>query len=722
MTGSGRVRRQQLSALADLPRRTKSSPSRQRWRFVASIAAALAAFLAVGAANASAALPAHPFKETFGSAAKPQFEIPAGIAVDQATEDVYVIDLESHSLHRYKANGESAPFTALASNVIDGKSGEDETPQGEILSNENESSSEVQVAVAPPGAGATAGDIYVTDAANGQLDIFSSAGKYLGQKSFAYPCGVGVNAAGTVFVGNNRPGGGTEAALYKFNATSPGNLTEVAHFPTLDKCLVAAGFGPAADSVFVNEVGGPVAKLNASNGTEDYKFSSASRTFAVSSDPATGHVYVTNEEFKVQEFDASGNAAQEVSSTPLPAPGGPIGLAVGVAVNPITGNMYVSELANPEVQVFGPSPITKALTVTVVGSGVVECRDALSTNFGSCAGTYPESHTIVLRAAAASGSSFGGWTGFSSSGVATPCVGAVAECEVNMGADASGTATFVANPTANLKVTRSGSGSGSVSSVPGGINCGSVCESAFQLGKTITLEAAPDPGSAVVEWTGCDSVAGSNCHISFNAARSVGVVFAKVPRSLTINKSGTGGGSVSCNGGACSGSYPDGTIVTLSATPDSASSFTGWSGAGCSGTGSCTVTITADTAVTAGFGLNSKAGPPPAPTPCIATVGSSATVTAGQASIQLTCAAGTAGASGKVTLKAKVKQGKKQKTIAIGSASFNVVAGKSAAVKVKITNSQVKKQLNNGKVVKAQVSGPSVKSSTVKLKASKSKK
>jgi hypothetical protein len=678
------------------------------------LAVAILSLLAIAVSPASGAVPPHPFKEAFGSAVKPQFEIPAGIAVDQATEDVYVIDLESHSLRRYKANGESAPFAALASNVIDGKSGEDQTPESEILSSENGSSSEVQVAVAPPGAGAAAGDIYVTDASNGKLDIFSPAGKYLGQKSFAYPCGVAVNAVGTVFVGNNRAGGGTEAALYKLNATSPGNLTEVAHFPTADKCLVAAGFGPAADSVFVNELSGPVTKLNASNGTEDYTFSSASRTFAVSSDPATGHVYVANEAFEIQEFDASGNAVREVSSTILPAPGGPVGIAVGVAVNPFTGDLYVSELANPEVQVF--SPIASALTVTVVGSGAVECKDALSATFGPCAATYPESHTIVLRAVAASGSSFGGWTGFSSPGVTSSCSAAVAECEVTLGADASGTATFVANPTANLTVTRSGSGSGSVSSVPGGINCGSACESAFQLGRLITLEAAPDPGSAVVEWTGCDSVAGNNCHISFNAARTVGVVFARVPHSLTIDRSGTGGGSVSCDGGACSGSYPDGTTVTLSATPDSASSFTGWSGGGCSGTGSCTVTITADTAVTAGFGLNSKAGSPPALSPCVATVGSSATVTGDRASIQLTCASGTSGADGKVTLKAKVTQGKKQKSMVIGSATYNVAAGKSAMVEVKITNSQVKKQLDSGRAVKAQVSGDSVKSSTVKLK------
>ena len=215
---------------------------------LAAVAAiAILASLALAASSASAAVPVHTHKEVFGSAAEPEFQSPGGIAVDQATEDVYVIDAVEQTLNRYKANGEKAPFAALSgSNVIDGKSGEDQTPQGEILSTEG-SPAEAQVAVAPPSVGSTAGDIYVTDAANGKLDIFSSEGRYLGQESFGYPCGVAVNSAGTVFVGSFE----NEAALYKLEATSPGHLSEVAHFPTPRPCQVAAGFGPAAGSVFV---------------------------------------------------------------------------------------------------------------------------------------------------------------------------------------------------------------------------------------------------------------------------------------------------------------------------------------------------------------------------------------------------------------------------------------------------------------------------------------
>jgi hypothetical protein len=46
-------------------------------------------------------------------------------------------------------------------------------------------------------------------------------------------------------------------------------------------------------------------------------------------------------------------------------------------------------------------------------------------------------------------------------------------------------------------------------------------------------------------------------------------------------------------------------VVTLTATAASGSTFAGWSGGGCSGTGTCTVTMTADKSVTANFDLTS---------------------------------------------------------------------------------------------------------------------
>jgi phospholipase C len=54
-------------------------------------------------------------------------------------------------------------------------------------------------------------------------------------------------------------------------------------------------------------------------------------------------------------------------------------------------------------------------------------------------------------------------------------------------------------------------------------------------------------------------------------------------------------------GDGCFGSFAYGTDVTLTATPSSGYIFAGWSGAGCSGTAACSITVTSNTSVTATF-------------------------------------------------------------------------------------------------------------------------
>lgn len=80
--------------------------------------------------------------------------------------------------------------------------------------------------------------------------------------------------------------------------------------------------------------------------------------------------------------------------------------------------------------------------------------------------------------------------------------------------------------------------------------------------------------------------------------------------TLKTNKSGFGAvtsndGKINC-GLDCSEKYNSNPITTviLTATPQDGSSFFGWSGGGCKGTGICTVTMTKSTTVTAKFKKN----------------------------------------------------------------------------------------------------------------------
>jgi hypothetical protein len=86
---------------------------------------------------------------------------------------------------------------------------------------------------------------------------------------------------------------------------------------------------------------------------------------------------------------------------------------------------------------------------------------------------------------------------------------------------------------------------------------------------------------------------------------TVGTVGAG-PHMLTVTTSGTGTGTVTSSptgidcGVDCSEAYTAGTVVTLTASPDGSSTFSGWSGA-CTGTGTCEVTMNAAMSVTATF-------------------------------------------------------------------------------------------------------------------------
>ena len=163
---------------------------------------------------------------------------------------------------------------------------------------------------------------------------------------------------------------------------------------------------------------------------------------------------------------------------------------------------------------------------------------------------------------------------------------------------------------ATLGVVRAGAGSGTVTSVPAGINCGTSCSSSYGTGVQVTLTATPARGSVFAGWSGAGCSGTGTCVV--NAAGSTIVTATFTASSSTsfmlgVNLAGTGAGSVTSSPGGisclgdCSEPYLSGSVVVLSATAAAGSVFTGWSGAGCSGTGTCAVTVNGVTTVTASF-------------------------------------------------------------------------------------------------------------------------
>lgn len=171
-----------------------------------------------------------------------------------------------------------------------------------------------------------------------------------------------------------------------------------------------------------------------------------------------------------------------------------------------------------------------------------------------------------------------------------------------------------------VKVSRDGSGQGTVSSSPDGIECGSVCQTPFDDGSPVMLAATPAPGSSFTGWDGACTGTGS-CVIELTGTATVKATFESSGSSppehtLVVQKSGPGSGAVTSDppgiscGVACQNQFAKGAEVILTATPDPGSAFTGWNGA-CQGTAvTCQVKMDETRSVWASFSKSDPDHPP----------------------------------------------------------------------------------------------------------------
>jgi Divergent InlB B-repeat domain len=239
----------------------------------------------------------------------------------------------------------------------------------------------------------------------------------------------------------------------------------------------------------------------------------------------------------------------------------------------------------------------KAYSVTIQktgsGAGTVLSTPAVVDCGATCAATV-NAGTLSLTAKPAFDSVFIGWSGGACNGAGT--------CVFTVAADTTVTAEF--SPGVPLSVVKTGTGDGSVTSTPGGINCGATCARAFTPGTAVTLTATPFFGSFFVGWSGGACSGTGTCTVALTSATQVTADFVQEVQ-ISVAKSGSGSGTVTSSpagidcGTTCSANLSG--SVTLTATPAADSVFVGWSGGGCSGTGPCTVTVDGAVQVTASF-------------------------------------------------------------------------------------------------------------------------
>jgi len=273
--------------------------------------------------------------------------------------------------------------------------------------------------------------------------------------------------------------------------------------------------------------------------------------------------------------------------------------------------------------------ITKAGTgnATIISSPVgIDCGT-------TCRAEFKAKSNVTLTATVATGSIFKSWGG--------ACKGTAATCIVTLKEAQSVTAITELLPI-TLNVTKTGSGIGTVTSVPAGIDCGITCSAIYSPklaayyddsrksrehedsdgddghkhddddhGKPaalVTLTATPATGSTFQGWSDACTGIAATCTVTMDQTKSVSARFTLMQMTLSVTKTGTGTGGtitslqtgIDC-GTSCSGIYDWGSQVTLAATPATGSTFNGWSGA-CSGTATtCTVTMDRTQNVSADF-------------------------------------------------------------------------------------------------------------------------
>ena len=267
-----------------------------------------------------------------------------------------------------------------------------------------------------------------------------------------------------------------------------------------------------------------------------------------------------------------------------------------------------------------------AVTGTGTGDGVVTSFPAaincvitkgLAASTG-CSANFAKNTVVTLTPKPQSGHSFVSWS--------KSCTGTTM-CTLTMGASKSVTARFLKGPfTIRITGGSTGVGDGVVQTQAGltpAINCvitkgvaaSTGCAGTYPAYTEIQLVTTPAAGQGLITWGTPCSGSGA-CQLVAVQARTISATIGSV-QPLSVAGTGTGGGTVKSQAGltpaiycvisggtaatdGCARSYATSTLVTLTANPDAGNAFTGWSG-GCTGTGTCQVTMAQATAVTAAF-------------------------------------------------------------------------------------------------------------------------
>ncbi len=256
-----------------------------------------------------------------------------------------------------------------------------------------------------------------------------------------------------------------------------------------------------------------------------------------------------------------------------------------------------------------------ALTTTLNGpgagavlvNGVIACSTPGNVATTTCSDAFDIGTSITLSATAVSSSQFTGFTG--------ACSG-TAPCTIVLTAPLAVTATFSVAQFP-LTITLSGTGAGTLVSSDG-MTCTSTitntvatCTKMVSSGTTVSVNASPTVESTFDGYSG-DCTGKAACSFAMTAPRSISATFTRRQVQITVQLSGTGGGTVTGGGAAfctmalaaktatCVKMVDYGSTIVFAGNPGFESTFDDFGG-DCTGGTTCSLTVVSPSTVTALF-------------------------------------------------------------------------------------------------------------------------
>ena len=351
------------------------------------------------------------------------------------------------------------------------------------------------------------GDLYVSSYNTKAIKVYSAAGSFIKEFSTAGiggegPCGIAVDSAGNVYVTR----WGTDIFKYKPSAYPPTGTTTWAPDTagtTSETGFIASGnsaaVDPKTDNVYIAQ--GSHISAYQSNGTPISETIGSgvagANYYGVDVYGKSGNVYATDvAHSKALIFDPTGaTVLKEISGAGTPTGAfsfNAFGNVAYLAVDQANGNVYVGDIpAHAAVVAFDEAG--NYLT-TITHSPVFSTAEPSDIAIDGSK-TSPSKGTVYISSLDNHVYAFGPLppSGF------------------------------------EMTVAKAGPGLGTVTSEPGGINCGPGCKASFAESETVTLTATPDPPSAFDRWSGCDVAAGNKCEVTLEEAREVIAYFSDPP-------------------------------------------------------------------------------------------------------------------------------------------------------------------------------------------------